>query len=158
MPFVTVKNFLCVCSSHPGWMPKGRVFRISVSNGASWTNHSSRSHRLQEHSLRVSRASTPYREMQASKDTREKKCMKNSMSALLNFFIMALKKAPVFMREEASADTLLSEYTDCVLAVGSSWAKDGWRPTSQRELHTSWRQVSTSMMWVYMEISICFLA
>ncbi len=29
------------------------------------------------------------------------------------------------MREEASADAHLSQYTDCVLAVGSSWAKDG---------------------------------
>jgi len=75
MPFFTVKNFLCVCSSHPGWMPKGWVFWISVSNGDSWTNHSSRSHRLQEHSLRVSRASTPFTEMQNSSLQRHQRKM-----------------------------------------------------------------------------------
>lgn len=35
------------------------------------------------------------------------------------------KRSRVHGIEEASADLHLSEYTDCALAVGSSWAKDG---------------------------------
>lgn len=46
--------WVCFCVCYLGGLSEGRVLRVSVSDGAGWADHSARSHRLQEHPLRVS--------------------------------------------------------------------------------------------------------
>lgn len=70
--------------------------------------------------------------LQASKDTREKKCMKNSMSALLNFFIMGLKKSScVHERRSLCRHTSIRIHWLC--SCCREFLGQGWMKTDKSE-------------------------